>query len=73
MSKDKHYKIIIDVYQTEDDYEIFRIVDPVRLEPVELLDNGGWFMYSDGVDDWIEDQEEQGYTFDIVENYRSEY
>ena len=73
MSKNKHYKIIIDVYQTEDDYEIFRIVDPVRLEPIELLDKGGWFMYSDDVDDWIEDQEEQGYTFDIVENYRSDY
>ena len=73
MSKDKHYKIIIDVYQTEDDYEIFRIVDSDSLEPIEPLDNGGWFMYSDGVDDWIEDQEEQGYTFDIVENYRSEY
>ena len=72
MSKNKHYKIIIDVYATEDDYEIFRIVDSDSLEPIEILNGGGWFMYSDGVDDWIEDKEEQGYTFDIVENYSSE-
>ena len=73
MSKDKHYKIIIDVYQTEDDYEIFKIVDSDSLNSIDILDNYGWFMYSDGVDDWIENMEERGYTFDIVENYRSEY
>ena len=73
MNNKKHYKIIIDVYNTEDNYEIFKIVDSDSLNSIELLDNDGWFMYKDGVDDWIEDQKEQGYTFDIVEDYRGDY
>ena len=73
----KHYRIIIDVYNTEDDYEIFRILDARKFhtttenlgESINLCESG-LFMYGDHIDDWIENQEKRGYTFEIVTDYR---
>ena len=78
-AKNKHYRIIIDVYNTEDHYEIFRILDARNFhttkqhfkETIDLCEIG-FFQYGDHIDDWIENQEERGYTFDIVEDYRCE-
>ena len=79
MRKDKHYRIIIDVYNTEDHYDIFRILDADNMrtgqhfkETIDLCEIG-FFKHGDEIDDWIEDQEKQGYTFHIVEDYRSDY
>ena len=74
----KHYRIIIEVYNTEDDYEIFRILDARKFhttkqdfkETVDLCEVG-FFRYGDHIDYWIEDQEKRGYTFEIVTDYRN--
>jgi|TARA_R100000008_G_C3449757_1_gene98731 hypothetical protein len=75
-AKNKHYRIIIDVYSTEDDYEIFRILDADNMhtsqhfnQTIDLCEIG-FFQYGEHIDDWIEDQEKEGYTFDIVDDYR---
>ena len=75
---EKHFRIIIDVYNTEDDYEIFRILDARKFhttkqhfkETVDLCEVG-FFRYGEHIDEWIEDYEEEGYTFEIVADYRN--
>lgn len=75
---EKHYRIIIDVYNTEDDYEIFRILDADNRsteqhfrETINLCEIG-FFSYGSSIDDWLSDKEDEGYTFEIVDDYRSE-
>ena len=75
---EKHYRIIIDVYNTEDDYEIFRILDADNRsteqhfrETINLCEIG-FFSYGSSIDDWLSYKEDEGYTFEIVDDYRSE-
>ena len=70
-NESKNFRILIDVYPTEDNYQIFRILDANNCrESIDICDNGGWFQYEEHIDEWIEQQKQNGYTFQILNDFR---
>tara|TARA_R100000655_G_scaffold15468_2_gene34323 strand:- start:452 stop:655 length:204 start_codon:yes stop_codon:yes gene_type:complete len=66
----KKIRIIIDVFETEDGYNTYRITDTSG-NPANFCLNGGWVYYSDNVDDIIQNARNE-YQIEIVEDYRPE-
>tara|TARA_R110002020_G_scaffold464544_1_gene685311 strand:+ start:266 stop:463 length:198 start_codon:yes stop_codon:yes gene_type:complete len=64
----KTIKIIIDKFETEDGYYIYRVTDQ-NSEPANFCINGGWVYDCDNINDILENASCQ-YDIEIIEDYR---